>query len=201
MGPWTLASPGETMRLMSWPDGVCYSCPLQSLVIFPSDLSYPLFLDWRRTVSSKFFDTQAPSIATNELVLPRHSRCVLSRLRCNGHSLLSSCLFGRIENSSCRACGHSSQDTSYLIPHCPATDSAPFTLAALCRCTTSGPDPGAPWSSAMPPSLGRGGVATTTAVWGTPTILTVSITPLLTLLKITNDSLRYFFILNISSLD
>ena len=47
-----------------------------------------LISDWRRTVSSKFFDTQVPSISTEELVLPRHARCVLSRLRCNGHSLL-----------------------------------------------------------------------------------------------------------------
>ena len=39
-------------------------------------------------VSSKFFDTQVPSISTVELVLPCHARCVLSRLRCNGHTLL-----------------------------------------------------------------------------------------------------------------
>ena len=82
--------------------------------------------DWRRTVSSKFFDTQVPSISIEELVLPRHARCVLSRLRCNGHSLfLGSYLsrIGRIENPSCSASGHSSQDISHLIVHCPATDS------------------------------------------------------------------------------
>ena len=59
-------------------------------------------------------------------MLPRHARCVLSRLRCNGHSpLLSSYLsrIARIENPSCCACGHSSQNTSHLILHCPATDS------------------------------------------------------------------------------
>ena len=85
-----------------------------------------LFSDWRRTVSSKYFDTQVPSISTEELVLPRHARCVLSRLRCNGHSLLLGSYLsriGRIENSSCSACGHSSQDISHLILHCPATDS------------------------------------------------------------------------------
>ena len=85
-----------------------------------------LFSDWRRTVSSKFFDTQVPLISTKELVLPRHARCVLSRLRCNGHSLLLSSYLsriGRIENTSCSACGHSSQDTSHLILHCPTTDS------------------------------------------------------------------------------
>ena len=37
-----------------------------------------LISDWRYTVSSKFFDTQVPSISTEELVLPRHARCVLS---------------------------------------------------------------------------------------------------------------------------
>ena len=84
-----------------------------------------LISDWRRTVSSKYFDTQVPSISIEELVLPRHARCVLSRIRCNGHSLLLGYLsrIGRIENSSCSACGHSSQDTSHLILHCPATDS------------------------------------------------------------------------------
>ena len=84
------------------------------------------FSDWRCTVSLKFFDTQVLSIFTEELVLPDHARCVLSRLRCNGHSLLlSSCLstIGRIENSSCSACRHSSQDTSHLILHCPCVDS------------------------------------------------------------------------------
>ena len=83
-----------------------------------------LFFDWRRTVSSKCFDTHVPSIPTKELVLPHHARCVLSRLRYNGHSLLLSFYLsgiGRIENPSCSACGHSSQDTSHLVLHCPAT--------------------------------------------------------------------------------
>ena len=65
-------------------------------------------------------------MSTEELVLPRHARCVLSRFRCNGHSLLLGSYLsriGRIENSSCSACGHSSQDISHLILHCPATDS------------------------------------------------------------------------------
>ena len=96
-----------------------------------SYLSYPLFSDWWCTVSSTFFDTQAPSISTEELVLPRHARCVLSRLRCNIHSLLLSSYLsriGRIWNPFCSAYGHSSQDTSHLILHCPATDSFPRSL-------------------------------------------------------------------------
>ena len=98
-------------------------CSLSPLI---SRIHSHLILDWRHTVSSKFFDTQVPWISTEELVLPHHARCVLSRLRCNGHSLLLGSYLsriGRTENPSCSACGHSSQDTSHLILHCPATDS------------------------------------------------------------------------------
>ena len=98
-------------------------CSLSPLI---SRIHICLFSNSRRTVSSKFFDTQVSSISTEELVLPRHARCVLSRLRCNGHSLLLGSYLsriGRIENPSCSACGHSSQDTCHLILHCPATDS------------------------------------------------------------------------------
>ena len=98
-------------------------CSLSPLI---SRIHSYLFSDWRHIASSKFFDTQVPSISTEELVVPRHARCVLSRLRCNGHSLfLGSYLsrIGRIENPSCSACRHSPQDTSHLILHCPATDS------------------------------------------------------------------------------
>ena len=98
-------------------------CSLSPLI---SRIHSRLISDWRRTVSSKFFDTQVSSISTEELVLPRHARCVLSRLRCNGHSLLLGSYLsriGRIENPSCSVCRHSSQDTSDLILYCPATDS------------------------------------------------------------------------------
>ena len=98
-------------------------CSLSPLI---SCIHSRLFSDWRRTVSLKYFDTQVPSISTEELVLPRHARCVLSHLRCNGHSLLLDSYLsriGRIENSSCSACGHPSQDISHFILHCPATDS------------------------------------------------------------------------------
>ena len=85
-----------------------------------------LFSDWRRTVSLKLFDIPVFSISTEELVLLRHARCVLSRLHCNGHNLLLSSYLsgiGRIENLSCRACKHPSQNTSHLILHCSAADS------------------------------------------------------------------------------
>ena len=133
-----------------------------------SGIHFWLFSDWRRTVSSKYFDTQVSSISTEELVLPRHARCVLSRLRWNGRSLLLSSYLsriGRIENPCCSACGHPSQDISHLILHCPATDSAPLILwrlsvflRPLVQALGSFPASGAPWSSAMPPSLGRGRV-------------------------------------------
>ena len=141
--------------------------PLQSLVVSLL-LSLVSTLVFSRTVSSKYFDTQVSLISTEELVLPRQARCVLSRLRCNGHSLyLGSYLsrIGRIENPSCSACGHSSQDTSHFILHCPATDSAPLTLwrlsvslRPLVQTLGSCPASGALWSSAMPPALGRGWV-------------------------------------------
>ena len=108
------------------------SCSLSPLVC---RIHSRLFSDWRRTVSVKFFDTQVPSISTEELVHPRHARCVLSRLRCNGHSLLlGSYLFriGRTEYPSCSACGHSSQDIFHYILHCPATDSLRRSLFGDC---------------------------------------------------------------------
>ena len=98
-------------------------CGLSSFI---SCIHPHLFSDWKCTVSSKFFDPQVPSISTEELVLLCHARRVFSRLRCNGHNLLSSSyqfIIGRIGNPSCCACGHSSQDTSHFIIHCPATDS------------------------------------------------------------------------------
>ena len=98
-------------------------CSLSSLI---SRIHSRLFSDWKRIVSSKYFHTQVLSISAVELVLPRHACCVLSRLPCNGHSLLLGSYLsriGRIDSPSCSACGHSSQDISHLILHCPATDS------------------------------------------------------------------------------
>ena len=105
-----------------------------------------LISDWRRTVSSKFFDKQVPSISTEELVLPRHAHCVLSRLRCNKHSLLVGSYLsriGRIENPSCSAVD--TRPRTALISFCTVqqrTPCAAYSLAALCFFTTSGPDPG-----------------------------------------------------------
>ena len=99
------------------------SCSLSPLICH---IHSCLFSDWRHTILSKIFDTQDPSISAKELVLPRHACCVLSRLRCNGHSLLLGSYLsriGRIENPSCSTCRQLSQDTTHVILHCPATDS------------------------------------------------------------------------------
>ena len=129
MGFQTLVSSEKTTQLISWPDGEHHSCPLQSFVVFFLLFiisTHLLLSDWRHTVFSKFFDTQAPSISTEELVLARHACCVLSCLRFNRHSLLLSFCLSRIDrigNPFCNASGHSSQDTSHFILHCPATHS------------------------------------------------------------------------------
>ena len=121
-------------------------CSLSSVI---SRIHSSLFSDWRRTISSKFFDTQVPSISTKELVLLRNARCVLSRLRCNGHSLLLSSYLsriGRIKNPSCSACGHPSHEaTTRLISFCTVqlrTLCVARSLAIFCLSTTSGPGPG-----------------------------------------------------------
>ena len=117
-----------TTRLMSWPDGERYLRPLQSLVVslLLSLVSTRVFSRTGGVQSHRNSSThRLPRFFTEKLVLPRHARCVLSRLRCNEHSfLLSSYLsrIDRIENPSCSARGHTSQDTSHLNLHCPATD-------------------------------------------------------------------------------
>ena len=126
MGPGTLVSPGNNATRRGAP-------------VAPSAIPCSLFPLISRIHLSLFSQTG---------VLPRHSRCVPPRLRCNKHSLLLSFYFfriDRIENLSCSAFGHSSQDTSHLILHCPATDYLPRSLfddslsLSLSLFTISGP--------------------------------------------------------------
>ena len=88
----------------------------------------------------------------------------------NTRLLLNSYLsrIGNIENASCRACGHPSQDTSHLILHCAATDFSRRSLFGnsvsprpLVQALKSFPASGAPWSSTKFPFFGR---VTTTIV-------------------------------------
>ena len=116
-------------------------CSLSPLI---SCIHSCLFSYWRSTVSSKFFGTLVPSVFITKFVLPRHTRCVLSYLRCDGHTLLLSSYLSRIdriENPSCSVYNYFSEITSHLILHCPATDSAgcaPYSLATPCLSTISG---------------------------------------------------------------
>ena len=113
-----------TTRLMSLPDGERYLRPPLSLVVSLL-LSLVLsrtgdVLSHRSSLTHRF--PQFPLRNLCSLVM----LAVSSRLRCNGHSLLLGSYLsriGRIENPSCSACGHPSQDISHLIVHCPATDS------------------------------------------------------------------------------
>ena len=104
-------------------------------------------------------------------MLPRHARCVLSRLCCNGHSILLSsylCRIGRIENPFCGACRHLSSHSalsSYglFVPLALRRPSLflSLTVQPLVQALGSCPASGAPWSSAMTPTLRRGRVTTT----------------------------------------
>ena len=105
-------------------------------------------------------------------MITHHTRCVLCRLRCNGHSLLFNSYLTRvcrIVNLLCSAYGHPLQDIYQLILRCPATDSAPLALwrlfailQPLFQALESFTVSEAPWSSAMPPSLERDRVTITT---------------------------------------
>ena len=145
-------------------------CSLSPLI---SRIHSSFFSDWRRSVSSKFFDTQVPSISTEELVLPRHAWCVLSCLCCNGHCLLlSSYLSGLAESRALPASPADTRIWTPLISFCTVqqrTPCAAYSSATLGLFTTSGPGPRqllgfwGSWSLAMPPFLRRGRVTTTTA--------------------------------------
>ena len=118
-------------------------CSLSPLI---SRIHSCLFSDWRHTVSSKFFGTQVPSIATEELVLPRHARCVLSRLGCNAHSLLFTPIsLGLAESTILPAAPVDTRPRTHLISSCTVQPRALCTarsLATLCLYVTSGLGPG-----------------------------------------------------------
>ena len=136
-----------------------------SLSLITSRIHSRLISDWRRTVSSKFFDTQVPSISTKELVFSRHARYVLARLRCNGHSLLLGSYLGLAELKILPAAPVDTRPRTPLISFYTVqlrTLCAAHSLATLYLFTTSGPDPGELlgfWGSMVfRPSLGRGRV-------------------------------------------
>ena len=79
-------------------------------------------------------------------MLPGHACCVLSRLRCNGHSLVLSVIFlGLAESRILAAAPVDTRPRTPLISFCTVqlrTLCAAHSLATLCLFTTSGPDPG-----------------------------------------------------------
>ena len=105
-------------------------------------------------------------------MLPRHARCVLSRLRCNGHSLLLGLIFlGLAESRILPAVPADTRPRTPLISFCTVQrrtlrrsifgDSLSlydlwFRSWEVARLL------GRSWSPAMPPSLGRGRVTKTT---------------------------------------
>ena len=160
---------------MSWPNGERYLHPLLSLVVsLLLSLVSTLLFSWTGCVLS-----HRNSLTHRFPRFPPRNLCSLVTLAMfflvyaatDTAFWLSSYLsrIGRIENPSCSACGHSSQGISYLILHCPTTDSLrrslfgdSVSLRSLVQALDSCPASGAPWSSAMPPSLGRGRVTATT---------------------------------------
>ena len=92
-------------------------------------------------------------------MLPRHARCVLSCLRCNGHSiLLGSFQDWQNRESFCSAWGHlppghllsHSALSSYVILAPLALWRLSISLRPQIQALGSCPAFGAPWSSAMP---------------------------------------------------
>ena len=85
VGPQSLIFFLVMTRPMSLSDQVSSFSQLQPLVV---SLHSSLFLDWGRIVSSKFFHAKLHFVSIKEILLPRHARCVLSRLRSIGYSFL-----------------------------------------------------------------------------------------------------------------
>ena len=114
---------------MSLPDWECYLRPLQSLVV-----SLLLYLvstliffrtggvqPHRNSSTHRFLDFYRETCASSSgLFCPLSS--TLQRTRPSVR-FLSLSRIGRIEDPSCSACAHSSQETFHLIRHCPSTES------------------------------------------------------------------------------
>ena len=130
-------------------------CSLSPLI---SRIHSRLISDWRRTVSSKFFDTQVPSISTEELVLPVFSLVFAATDTAFFWVLIS---LGLAESRILPAAPVDTRPRTSLISFCTVqlrTLCAAHSLATLVQALGSCPASGTPWSSAMPPSLGRGRV-------------------------------------------
>ena len=154
MGSRTLVSP----RLMSWPDGERYLRPPQSLVVSLLLSRTGGILSHLNSLTHRF--PRFPPRNLCSLVMLAVFSLVYAATDTAFFLVLISRI-GRIENPSCSACGH-------LLCHSALSSYglfAPLTfwrlsvsLRPLVQTLGSCPASGAPWSSAMSPSLGRGRV-------------------------------------------
>ena len=135
-------------------------CSLSPLI---SRIHCCLFSDWRRTVSSKFFDTQVASISIEELMLNVFFLVYAATDIAFFSVPISS---GLAESKILPVAPVDTRPRILLISLYTVqlrTSCTAHSLATLCLSTTSGPDPGelpwlwGPWSFAMPhPSKGVG---------------------------------------------
>ena len=105
-----------------------------------------LFSNWRCTVLFEIFNSWVSLVSTEELVLHRHARCVLSRPHCDGHSLLLHSYLSRIGKIEKILQGAPviTRPRTLLIPFCTVqlwTLCAARSLVTLCILTSS-PGPG-----------------------------------------------------------
>ena len=106
-----------------------------------------LISDWRRTVSSKYFDTQFPSISTEELVLSLVMLAVSSFVYAATDTAFFWVLvsLGLVESGVLPAAPVDTLPRTALISFCTVqlrTVCAARSLVTLCLFATSGPDPG-----------------------------------------------------------
>ena len=145
---------------------LCNSCSLSS---FTSHIQSSLFCNWKHTVSCKLFHTQVFSVSTEKLVLP----CPF---------VVCSLAFAVTDTALCQTLLSLEPTASRILHAAPAvmrpgtpltspSTAQPLTLAACFLATLSlepvvlalgsFPHFGAPWSSTMPPFLGRDRETTT----------------------------------------
>ena len=112
----------------------------------PCSLSYPLFSDWRRAVSSINSSTRRfLRSPPRNLCSSSRSLCSLSTMRQPKQPTVK--LFISLGLAESRILLAAPVDTSHLILHCPATDSAPLTLCHSLRPLIQAPELSGFWDS------------------------------------------------------
>ena len=144
-------------------------CGLPPLV---SGIHSSLFSDWRRTVSFRFFNIQVTSISSEELCSLSRSLCALSSLLRWTQSTVELLSLQDWQNRESLMQRLPKSVPGHLSSHSALSSFRLFAPLALWRLSVflrplfqaleSCPASGAPWSSAISPSLGRGWIATTT---------------------------------------